>query len=109
MAGLATPFEQSSARDSIRRPRTLTERLDPARRVTALGAGIVVLLVALILLFITLNGIELFTQSGQPLSDIVAPTWAPDRADPTFGMLPFILGTVAVMTLAAVISTPLSV
>jgi phosphate transport system permease protein len=95
---------------SLIRPASFRERLDLPRRTTLAGAAIVVILVALLLGFITWNGVQLFTASGIPFAQIFSPTWAPDAgADTTFGLLPFILGTLGVMLVAAVIATPLSV
>jgi len=89
----------------------LRARLDPARRITFAAAALVIGLVALLLAFIAWNGIQLFTASGVPVLQVLDPTWQPDPGSgPTdFGLLPFILGTLGVMAVAAVIATPLSV
>jgi phosphate transport system permease protein len=95
---------------SLRRETTLRERIDLPRRTTLVAAGVVILLVALLLSFITWNGIQLFISSHVPVSEIFSPIWDPsDEANPTFGLLPFILGTLGVMAVAALIATPLSV
>jgi phosphate transport system permease protein len=67
--------------------------------------------VLLLLAFIAWNGIQLFTVSGVPVGEILSPIWQPDATSgpTTFGLLPFIAGTVGVMAVAAVIATPLSV
>lgn len=94
----------------LKRAATLRERFDPARRLTLVAAGIVVFVVALLLVFITWNGIQLFIHSGFGLDVLVNPRWAPDSSTAvSFGILPFIVGTVGVMLVAAIISTPLSV
>ncbi|MHB8961235.1 MAG: phosphate ABC transporter permease subunit PstC, partial [Candidatus Limnocylindrales bacterium] len=74
-------------------------------------AGVIVAIVLLLLVFITWNGVQLFVASGVPLAEIFSPTWQPDAGSgPTsFGLLPFITGTLGVMAVAAVIATPLSV
>ncbi len=95
---------------SLSRAATLQERIDPARRLTLLAAGLVVLVVAVLLSFITWNGIQLFTVSGFGLDVLLNPTWNPlSNSAVSFGILPFILGTLGVMVVAAIISTPLSV
>jgi phosphate transport system permease protein len=96
---------------SLRRQATASERLDLPRRITFLGAAAVVVLVALVLAYVGWNGIQLFTRSGVPVLSILSPTWDPDPTSPpvTYGMLPFILGTIGVMIVAAIIATPLSV
>jgi phosphate transport system permease protein len=67
-------------------------------------------MVGLLLAFITWNGIQLFTVDGYPLTEIINPTWTPGSSTSVqFGILPFILGTVGVMVVAAIIATPLSV
>jgi len=95
----------------LSRPLTLGERLDLPRRVTLAAAGLVVLTVGLLLAFIAWNGIQLFTTSGVPVGQVLSPIWQPDAdsGPTTFGLLPFILGTLAVMVVAAILSTPLSV
>ena len=100
---------RAAAANPLRRPLTAIERLDPAKKITMIAAGAVIAIVAVLLAFIGWNGIQLFL-SGYPLSLIVDPTWNPSsETNPTFGMLPFIAGTVGVMVVAAIISTPLSV
>jgi phosphate transport system permease protein len=96
---------------NLRRQDTANERIDFPRRISFIGAGLVVLLVGLLLAYITWNGIQLFTKSGVPILDVFYPTWDPDPTSPpvTYGMLPFILGTIGVMLVAAIIATPLSV
>ncbi len=97
---------------SIRRPTTIRERIDFPRRITFLGAAAVVILVGLLLAYVVWNGIQLFSSSGIPFAQILSPTWDPDPSAgtaATYGLLPFILGTLGVMLVAAIISTPLSV
>jgi phosphate transport system permease protein len=95
---------------TLHRSASLGERLDPARRVSAAAAGIVVLMVLLLLAFVAWNGTQIFIRSGIPIGEVLSTRWAPDSStDVSFGVLPFVLGTLAVMVLAAVIATPLSV
>jgi phosphate transport system permease protein len=96
---------------TLKRQSTTTERIDLPRRITFLGAGLVVVLIGLLLAYITWNGLQLFTKSGVPFLDVFYPTWDPDPTSPpvSYGMLPFILGTLGVMLVAAIIATPLSV
>ncbi len=94
---------------SLSRPRTLGERVDLPRRLTLAAAGLVVLLVGLLLLFIGVNGVQLFTVTGVPLGDVFGPTWSPSSDPQVFGILPFIIGTVGVMVVAAIIAAPLSI
>ena len=104
-----TTAAASLGSEGLSRPATLRERLDLPRRTTFLAAGIVVLLVGLLLSFIAWNGIQLFVSSGLPVTQILSPTWSPLSEPVTFGLLPFILGTIGVMVVAAIIATPLSV
>jgi phosphate transport system permease protein len=101
----------TTSQSLIGRTPGLRARLDLPRRITFGAAGIVVLLVGLLLAFIAWNGIQLFTTSHVPLLQVLDATWQPDASSGAtdFGLLPFILGTLGVMLLAAVISTPLSV
>jgi phosphate transport system permease protein len=96
---------------TLRRARTRWERFDVPRRVTLAAAGIVVLLVALLLGFIGWNGIQVFADAHIPLSEILSTKWAPgDPGDQTsFGVTPFILGTLGVMAVAAILAAPLSI
>ena len=106
MANLSTPITGSS----LIRPTTFRDRLDLPRRTTLVGAGFVVVLVVLLLGFITWNGVQLFTSSGIRSS---RSSRRPGRPMParttTFGLLPFILGTLGVMVVAAIIAAPLSI
>ena len=97
------------AADTLYRQRALADRLDLPRRLTFLGAAVVVLLVGLILGFIFWNGIQVFIRAGYNLGIITSTEWAPAANPPQFGLLPFIAGTIAVTVVAAIISTPLSV
>jgi phosphate transport system permease protein len=95
---------------TLHRAATLGERLDLARRVTVAAAGLVVLMVLLLLAFVVWNGTKIFFRSGIPLTEVLSTRWAPDSStDISFGVLPFVAGTLAVMVLAAIIATPLSV
>lgn len=97
---------------AIRRPLTRQERLDAPRRITFASAGAVVVLVALLLGFIAWNGVQLFTAAHVSILEVLSATWHPEASTngpASFGLLPFITGTLAVMALAAIIATPLSV
>jgi phosphate transport system permease protein len=96
-------------RPAISRPSTLRERLDLSRRATFVAAAVVVLLVGLLLSFVAWNGIQLFIRASVPVLAILSPDWAPSAEPAGFGILPFILGTIGVMIVAAIIATPLSV
>jgi phosphate transport system permease protein len=67
--------------------------------------------VALLLGFIGWNGIQVFTDAHIPLTELLGTRWAPgDPGDQTsFGVMPFILGTLGVMAVAAIIAAPLSI
>lgn len=88
---------------------SLRERIDLPRRVVFLAAASMVAIVALLLAFITWQGIQLFVKDGASIAEVVSPNWNPLADTPAFGILPFILGTIAVTAGALVISTPLSV
>jgi phosphate transport system permease protein len=89
----------------------LLERIDLPRRVVFAAAASMILIVALLLVFIAWQGIQLFVKDGVPVGQILSPTWQPDRAngDTNFGLLPFMAATVFVTAVALLISTPLSV
>ena len=89
----------------------LLARLDLPRSITLTAAAVVIVLVALLLAFIIWNGVQLFTASGIPVTEIFSTVWRPDPTAPntTYGLMPFILGTLGVMVVAAILSAPLSV
>ncbi len=99
------------------RPRTLAqadvslaERLDVPRRVVLVAALSMVLIVVAILGFIAWNGVQIFLVNGIPASDVFGPVWNPSsESRPTYGILPFIAGTIGVTAIAVLISAPLSV
>ncbi len=85
----------------------VASRLDLPRRTTLAAAGAIVVIVGLLLAFIGWNGTRIFTDGGSTIPGILEATWAP--SDGVFGILPFILGTVGVMVVAALIAAPLSI
>jgi len=107
MAQLASAIPASGLRA---RP-GLLERVDLPRRVVFAAASSMILIVALLMVFIAWQGIQLFISDHVPVTQILSPTWQPDASNgPTsFGILPFIAGTVFVTGVALLISTPLSV
>ncbi|HEY5487672.1 MAG TPA: phosphate ABC transporter permease subunit PstC [Candidatus Limnocylindrales bacterium] len=96
---------------SLRATPGLLERIDLPRRVVFAAAASMILIVALLLVFIAWQGIQLFVRDGVPVGQILSPTWQPDRASgaTNFGLLPFVAATVLVTAVALLISTPLSV
>ena len=106
MTDSAVPFRSTV----LRRPLTRRERLDLPRRLTLVAAAMVIVLVGLLLAFISWNGVQLFSASHVSLGDVLSTRWQPDSsAGNTYGMLPFIAGTLAVTIVAALIATPLAV
>jgi phosphate transport system permease protein len=89
---------------------SLLERIDIPRRIVFMAAASMIAIVALLLAFITWQGLQLFLKDGVSVGAILSPNWNP-LADggPQFGILPFIAGTVVVTAGALLISTPLSV
>ncbi len=104
---------QLAATDPVTSLRT---RVGPAGRIDIpqiavfSAAASMIFLVALLLVFIAWQGLQLFLKDGASLATILGSTWNP-LADngPQFGLLPFIAGTVFVTGVALAISTPLSV
>ena len=68
-------------------------------------------IVALLLAFITWQGLQLFLKDGASIGQVLSPTWQPDATSgaANFGLLPVIGGTVFVTGVALLISPPLSV
>jgi phosphate transport system permease protein len=94
----------------LRAAPSFLERIDLPRRIVFLAAASMIAIVALLLAFITWQGLQLFLKDGATLGDILSPTWDPlAEGGPKFGLLPFIAGTVYVTGVALLISTPLSV
>jgi phosphate transport system permease protein len=89
----------------------ISERIDLPQRVVFMAAASMIGIVVLLLAFITWQGLQLFLKDGVPVTQILSSTWQPDTTSPnvTYGLLPFIAGTVFVTVVALVISTPLSV
>jgi phosphate transport system permease protein len=105
-----TTAEVAIQPQSLRKARSFSERFDPAHKLTMAGAGVVILMVALLLFFIIANGIEIWTKSNFTLAQVFNMTWDPTSSEtPSYGIIPFIAGTLGVMAVAAVIATPLSV
>jgi len=94
---------------SLRAERSFRERLDIQRRIVLVAAASMVLMVGVLMLFIAWQGVQLFVASGATLDQVFNTDWAPDDTPPSFGLFPFIAGTLGVTALAVLISTPLSV
>ncbi len=108
MAQLTTAAPLSPV--SLRRARrTVAERVDLPRRIVFAAAASMIAIVALLLAFIAWQGVQLFVRAGYPISSILNTRWAPDSANASLGLLPFVAGTVAVTVVALAISGPLSV
>jgi phosphate transport system permease protein len=95
----------------LRATPNLRERLDIPQKVVFTAAASMIGIVALLLIFIAWQGIQLFIRDGVPVGQILSPTWQPDPTSgaTSFGLLPFIAATVFVTAVALLISTPLSV
>ena len=87
----------------------LAGRLDLPKRFTFAAAALVVVLVALLLSFIGWNGTQVLAVPGESIGALFGPTWTPSATPAAFGILPFILGTLGVMVVAAIIAAPLSI
>jgi phosphate transport system permease protein len=95
----------------LRATPSLRQRIDLPRRVVFGAAASMIFIVVLLLAFITWQGLQLFIKDGVSIGQILSPTWQPDSTSPnlSFGLLPFIAGTVYVTAVALLISTPVSV
>src|SRR5919204_1488275 len=101
-----------TARAGLSARPSVLEALDPARRITMLAAGSMILVVGLLLLFVAWNGLRSFVFDHQSPTLLANPTWRPlagDNEPAVFGLLPFIAGTVAVTAVAILIATPLAI
>lgn len=90
----------------------LRARLDLPHRITQTAAALTIAIVALILVFITWRGVQLFLQTNTPIWQIFTQPWQPDPTSSrpvNFGLLPFIVGTLEIFVGAAILSAPLSV
>jgi phosphate transport system permease protein len=107
MAQMTTAYPSSG----LRAKRSLMERIDAPQIVVLAAAASMIFIVALLLIFIAWQGIQLFVKDGVPVTQIFSSTWQPDMtsANVSFGLLPFIAGTVFVTVVALLISTPVSV
>jgi phosphate transport system permease protein len=106
MAQLTTAYRTVGLREAP----SLRQRIDLPRRIVFTAAASMIAIVALLLAFITWQGLQLFLKDGVSVGTILSPHWNPlADAGPQFGILPFILGTFAVTAGALLISTPLSV
>ncbi|HTS14692.1 MAG TPA: phosphate ABC transporter permease subunit PstC [Candidatus Sulfotelmatobacter sp.] len=99
----------SRSLEGLRARPSLRARLDLPRRVVFLAAASMVAIVAVLLGFILWRGLQLFLADGVSPSVLLNPTWTPENDPASFGLLPFILGTIGVTAIGLVISTPLAV
>jgi phosphate transport system permease protein len=79
-----------------------------SRAVFAACAGLVILIIASMIIFIGANAYQTFTVDHiNPLTFFLSPVWSPD--DREVGALVLIVGSITVTVLAALLSTPISV
>ncbi len=88
---------------------TLRDRIDLPRRVVFVAALSMVAIVFILLGFIAWQGVQLFVHNGLPLSSVLSTTWSPEDEPISYGILPFVAGTLGVTGLAVMISAPLSI
>ncbi len=89
---------------------SLAERLDIPRRVVLVAALSMVAIVVALLGFVAWNGVQIFIANAIPASDVFSTTWNPSsEVHPSYGILPFVAGTIGVTAVAVLISAPLSV
>ena len=103
--------EQTAPRPlATTRPKvSLAERHAVPRRAVTIAAASMVALVVLLLAFIAWNGIQVFFGQGVTLADLLSTDWGPQNQPPTYGILPFVAGTVGVTAVAVAMTTPLAV
>lgn len=85
------------------------DRIDLPRRVVFLAAASMVGIVFVLLGFIAWQGIQLFVQNGEPIGSVISTNWSPQDAPISYGILPFVVGTIGVTAVAVLISAPLSI
>jgi len=96
--------------NQLLRPDKKQRRLElKGRLMTLVSAWVIILTLFSLLYFIASKGISTFLFDGVPLSQFFSSEWAPTGTPPSFGTLPFIMGSFMVTVLAAVISAPLGV
>ncbi|WP_085829358.1 phosphate ABC transporter permease subunit PstC [Clostridium massiliodielmoense] len=80
------------------------------RSISTICGYLIVVITIIILSFITLKGIKLFTKDGYTLGEfLLKKTWNPESNRAEFGALIFISGSILVTLGAIIISTPLSI
>jgi phosphate transport system permease protein len=85
-------------------------RRDYPRAIVFAAAASMVVLLMVVLGYISWNGIQLFTHSGVSPLEVLDGDWRPySESDPSYGILPFVLGTVAVTAVAILIAAPIAV
>jgi phosphate transport system permease protein len=88
---------------------SLAERYGVPRGAVTVAAASMIALVAVLLGFIAWQGIQVFLTGGATLADLLSTDWGPQNEPPTYGILPFIAGTIGVTGVAVLIVTPLAV
>jgi len=105
MANVAVPQPLNAARVG-----SLAERLDVPARVVFLAAASMIAIVVVLLGFIAWNGIQIFLSNGVAIGDVLSTRWFPSSdTSPTYGILPFVAGTIAVTGLAIVFAAPIAI
>jgi len=99
----------STGLGGLRAAVTLRDRIDLPRRVVFLAAVSMVAIVFVLLGFIAWQGVQLFVHNGLTLSSILSTTWSPEDEPISYGILPFVAGTIGVTGVAVLISAPLSI
>ncbi len=98
-----TPSARSTSADLVGSP----SRVDWPRTVTFVAALSMVALLFLVLGFIVVNGLQLFGK-GVGITDVLSSEWRPSSSTPKYGILDFILGTIAVTAVAILLAAPIA-
>jgi phosphate transport system permease protein len=72
------------------------------------SSATVLLILALVLVLLCVFGFDAFRQAGWGVHLFTDRTWSPEGAHPHFGMLPLLVGSIAIALMGVAIATPVS-
>jgi phosphate transport system permease protein len=86
------------------------DRAGIPRYAAFLAAGSMILIVLVMIVFISWNGVQIFVSGDAGLGDVLSTRWAPNSSQQKeYGLLPMLAGSLGTVAIGVILSAPLAV